>query len=351
MRKKIIIGVLSLIVVTLLFILYLISPLGLGTCLSILDNFTPGSLHYKTATGSILGPIKLSQASYNNKNYSVHAKSIDFDWSLQDIFNHEIKLSYIKGNDITININYNPNDSSKGLLDQTTSVELTKPKKNKYIISIGPAKIDQLTLWINNHRLLELHNIRTTKTVSSDKLDLELISELYEPIKTKIKIHLKGLINRYLFNTTFKNSNSNWSLSGSGDMASVNIKTLHTKLLNGELNGNGTLDWIKKKWKINIKGTKLDLKTINLHLPKAISIAFQGSGSMQSPNQMQYQLSGTLSNKNNHIQFKAHKDKLLNVSWDANLKQLESLSDELTGKLNSKGFITYKGINRASKLV
>jgi autotransporter translocation and assembly factor TamB len=340
MMKKILISLSALLLVTLSFLVFLISPWGLETSLSLVGHFIPGTLSYEKAEGSILGPIKLSQVSFKNKKISVSAKKLYVDWSINKIFQKEIQFNYIKGNDIKTNINYDTAKLISQQLDHSsTSSTEDNEKKLKYKISIKKAHLENVDFLVNNQHVVTIKSLNTHTEISNKNIMMDLISEFYEPVKTELQIHLKGLLKKYIFTTNISNKYSQWEATGTGNLKSAQFKTIKSKLLQGELTGHGSLNWVKKKWGVTIEGKKINFSILNKNLPKSLSLNIKSNGNQYTLKDLKYNASGEITSPDNKIKFEIEKEKTLKANWDAHLNNLTTLFKKISGDITSEGTI------------
>ena len=99
-----------------IFIIFLLTPAGLKTGLSIAKTFLPGELKYASASGLLTGPIELKNIDYRQKNLEVRIQSLHFNWSLWALFFKRLSLQDLKASHIQI-IQHRPPEKPSSSFD------------------------------------------------------------------------------------------------------------------------------------------------------------------------------------------------------------------------------------------
>src|SRR5207237_543189 len=85
-----------------LFVVAALSPSGLKMELFFLGKFLPGELHYQQVSGVIVGPIKIKDLSYQDKNIKVTIKQLHLQWELLALIQKKLHIENIKSQGINI---------------------------------------------------------------------------------------------------------------------------------------------------------------------------------------------------------------------------------------------------------
>ncbi len=148
MIKRIVKGGLWLFLFLLLIILVTVAYLtstnqGLKQLLSLGQKYAPGELNWKSADGSLLGPLNLEDFSYAQKDgLKVNLKSGSFDWSPSALLNANVSIDELAIDGLDISV---PKPGEPEVTAETETVVLPE-------ISL-PVKLDLNKIDIRNIRL------------------------------------------------------------------------------------------------------------------------------------------------------------------------------------------------------
>jgi hypothetical protein len=311
------------------YVIYLISPLGINSSITLINKILPGNLSYDSAEGSIIGSIKFKNLSYTNKKIQITAETLNLNWHPLSLLHRTINLSYINSNNLHINVSYAP--SSK-----------QEPSNNKYYYTIiNKSLLKNLQLSVNDKDLLNIQQSQISGKILNDQIKLKFINKHINNTAITTKSEIKGTLEKYQFSTQILNKDSSWQLTGNGTPNSAHFKTVNSQLLGGTLNGEGNIDWSKENWSGTLKADNLNLTELNKNLPNNTHIYINTDGHIKNNSPLEYEANAHIYNKGNDIKVKINKHIKTDISWSTHLQNLHALYKNLSGKINSTGKLSY----------
>ncbi|MCB1827656.1 MAG: hypothetical protein KDH94_04440, partial [Coxiellaceae bacterium] len=102
--KSIIRWLISLLAITAIFIIILLTPLGLHIGLQFAKTILPGNISYDHASGVITGPIELRNFKYTDHSNIITIKKIKLSWKPWQLLRRKIVIERFRADDLHLTL-------------------------------------------------------------------------------------------------------------------------------------------------------------------------------------------------------------------------------------------------------
>ena len=205
----------SLIAIIAVFIIILLSPIGLQLGMLIAKETLPGQLQYHHLEGRLTGPIEVESLRYDHNDTHIHLDHFALHWRPFNLLHGTLTINYIAANQIDIKL---PKEQQ----------QIEKPTL-PFSIQIKRAEIQNF-----NYGNTSIQNIYLSSQAANNKTTLFANATLLTPLHMHTKLSATGTYQNYQLHLHLKNPHIDWELFGNGTLESVNLHTRNSRLLDGE---------------------------------------------------------------------------------------------------------------------
>lgn len=319
-----------------LALIFLLSTSGLKLGLLIGTSFLPGELHYKTASGLITGPIKLTDLDYRQGTQEIRVKSLQFNWNLWALMIKKLSISQISADRIEIIEHKSTSQKSPPLdlslfykknpfehyTEQANAMarnytQFLKNFKWSWDIQIKNAYLGPIRYYAPTHTLiLELSSLHVSGELSKQKSNFSIDTTTRFPYTTQIQASLSGNSTHYLLNFSAAGKEMNFRISGSGNEHHLNLSTTKTTVLNGLLNGHLNLDWKNDLiWETHLIANHINFSSFYPKWSQNFQADIQSKGNLSRKNPG-FNLSAKIKTPLSHIDLDIQHQNDWQAKWD-----------------------------------
>jgi|GEM_PF-1482121 translocation and assembly module TamB len=253
MIKRIIIILLSIVFILLLcFVFLTTSQAGLDTSLYLAKKILPGTLSVTQARGRLVGPLTISDLSYQNQQTRINLSTLDFDWRPAALFTGRLSVKKLYINGLTAQLPQSQEEKTK---KEKTDTSLSLPiQLTMQNISLHHISIQQGDAAPINIQRSDLNAISSGQTITIHQFKLDSAPYFFS-LKGKISLEAPYTtdITGKLLNNTRYFSNVSTSVHLRGDTKKVTLSAHTAAPYKGELNAE--IDHPLQHGKVNVHGS------------------------------------------------------------------------------------------------
>ena len=321
--KTILRWLISIVAIIAIFIIILLTPLGLKLGLTLAKVILPGKISYEHASGIITGPIEITHFKYTENKESISIRKLKLTWNPLQLLRRKIVIHHFSAD--TVHITMQPGKTTSGFIIPS-SVEIDKANINALSIGTVP---NQFPVFIKS--------IQLTAHINSRKIMIRSTLEMTKPSTLKIFLNVSGNPNHYTIQARASSPLLSWHLNGSGDTKGLSLHLSKGETLGGRLSFNAVVHWAKRwQWNVTLNGNHLNFAELNTDWPEQINVKLSTQGIFQKKRPT-FSLWSQITAPGANIHIKATQKDKLNLRWNVAIKQLSNLYRPFKGSLNSKG--------------
>lgn len=329
----------GLIALLLVLFIFLVTPAGFHTSLTLIEKYLPGKLTYSHISGNIFGPINLSNLVYDNGSIYLSMQQAHFEWRAPMLILKTIDISNLQATGIKVQFK---NSKSKPANTEVSSNKKPQLLTLPYSLTIEKSKLSSIEI-LNKQGKKNAHIevIRMNRINISDanvRGTATLI--LKKPYPLLSHLTLQGKLNNYRIHWIVKKGSDTLILTGQGNTQSINVSFAGSKVYRGDLQGNAQINWYPYlSWNSDIKINNLNLKKFYQALPviNTAEIKSKGDWKKQAPN---FDLDAHLKTAKTSIQVQGNHKQIWDLHYSLKSSDLTEINSAYKGKLTSTGRIT-----------
>lgn len=225
---------------------FVLTPSGLRLSVDVAAKLLPGKLSYKKISGVIIGPIKIDDFKYEDKEKTISADEVRVNWNSLDLFKKELHITSLDVQNLQV------------ISHDTTPTHWDAESINQAIGDLHTTVTDQifpLHLIINNMKL----SARIDKPVS-----LNIQFQWHQDTKgNSLRLLLTG-------------DHTDWELIGGGNQQSWHFHTIKNLLLQGALDADFYFQ-PTGHWRAKLTANNINLSRLNPALTSSLTGKFTGT--------------------------------------------------------------------------
>ncbi|MBS0350341.1 MAG: translocation/assembly module TamB domain-containing protein [Proteobacteria bacterium] len=334
-----------LVMIPLLLLAFFLTPMGLKVSFHIFSKLVPGQLTYQQITGTFIGPITIKKFNYRYQDQQVAFKRLYLQWRPSDLLEGRVYIKNLVIDSLVINTPQAPTPPSQKTYTQ--QVNDTLKTIHAHISTFHmPFKL-RIDRGVINNLTLQQHPGEPTISatgINLQKLNLEpdhitgqLWGNLLKPYPFRIVLTLNGSPKQYSFKALIDNANTHWLIIGQGNPHEVELDTPQTTVLGGQIAAHLHFLWQEHTpWQLIVRARKLDFSSLNPSWPHPIDMDLDANG-LLNEDQPAFAWTALIKSPKSQVYTKGKYDKLWDIDWNLQVKELAELLPHSSGVLVSTG--------------
>lgn len=297
MMKKIMLGLISILVLAGIFAILTLTPIGLRITLHLANFILPGEISYQHVSGVLTAPIEFKNFKYQGKDTIITIKKVKLEFKPFQLLKRKIVITQFNANTIHLTLQTDEDKKTASTSEKT------------YLLDIKNAEINHLYIGtVPNQYPVYIRHLRTNIHMIPERLRINASVRMLKPFPLTTELNIVGNPRRYTLYLHSFNKQLSWHLYGLGNENSLFLNLSEGKTLGGKLSFKANLNWEKQlQWNIKLL--------------------------FQAPNA--------------HIHIESIQKEKLGLKWDISIAQLSSLDQDLQGSIQSQGEWQPQGLHFA----
>lgn len=305
----------------------LLTPTGLKISLKIAETVLPGTLHYKTVSGVLTGPLDATGITYQHNSSSISIGKLHLQWKPSRLFIGKLHIKTLQVDDVSITSPVSKKDEPFELprLKIPLAIQIDKLQLNR--IKMGHITDDYPT---------EISTILLQGKITSKVVKINLKVRAIKPYEMNATLIANGSPSDYQFTLSAHSDDINWKINGTGGKNRIQMSTHEANTLDGSLNGTAKLQWLPWKWEINLETRHLNAQRLNEFLPRRLNMKLNSQGTWKSKYPV-FSINASINAPEAQIQIVGNHHQQWNLNWKVDINRLSSLFGTYSGSLHGAG--------------
>ncbi len=319
----------ALFILMIIIFITLTTPSGLKISLRLANEILPGEIHYAKISGTTVGPIDVTDFTYQYNHVQIAAEKLHISWSPAYLLIGKLHIKNISAEHVKITIT-----NGEKIPKNLSLPELAPPN-----LSIESGKLKDLTLEQPNVFLWHFKLLRVQRLVIDHELSADVFTEITKPYPVNIEFMLAGTMQHYNYRLLAKSRDIHWRIHGKGTSEWIQFETHQSHTLGGHLNASAKIYFSPYlRWDGDVDIRRLDLHRLYRHWPKQLNLRLKSKGHYKAGIPY-FNLDLNLSTPGSSIIITGHHDQKWNLAWKASIGDLSTLLGESSGHLTGQGTI------------
>ncbi len=316
-----------------IFIIIMLTPLGLHITLQFAKTILPGEISYDHASGSITGPIEFRNFKYTDGSNILSIKKVKFSWKPLQLMHRKIVVTHFTANNVHLTIRL-----AKTKQTEIRKKKTAKPAEKPYLLEISNAHVNFLSIGSTpNQYPVFIRHIRVNARAVPDNLRIRTAVDMSKPFPLRAYFNITGNLDRYTLYSRAVGQKVSWHLYGLGNSNGVFLNLNEGKTLGGTLSFDANINWAPQwQWDIKLNGSNLNFNELDPTWPKRITMNLQSTGVIKDK-RLIFKLKTHITAPGTRIDLATEQKHKLNLKWDVSIAQLSRLYKQFKGSVQSKG--------------